>query len=110
MDIRPRIKMPKDAKAGEIVEIKTLIAHPMENGRFKDVKTGQIKPRDIIRTFVARFNAADVFRMTLNPSISANPYIAFTMKAIESGDLEMVWTDEHGQSWSAGGRLEVAAA
>lgn len=107
MDIKPRIKMPKAAKAGEIIEIKTLIAHPMENGRFKNPKTGEIKPRNIIRTFVARFDDREIFRMTLHPSISANPYIAFTMKAVQSGDLRMIWTDEHGQSWLASSRLEV---
>lgn len=110
MEIKPRIRMPREAKAGEIIEIKTLIAHPMENGRFKNPKTGEIKPRDIIHTLVARFEGRDVFRMTLYPSISANPYIAFTMKATRSGALQMIWKDEHGQSWSADVRLEVSTS
>ena len=29
---KPRIKLPSSAKKGEVIEIKTLIAHPMETG------------------------------------------------------------------------------
>ena len=34
--IKPRVKVPKKAAAGEIVEIKALISHPMHTGRAKD--------------------------------------------------------------------------
>ena len=36
--IKPRVKVPKSAAAGEIVEIKALISHPMHTGRAKDQK------------------------------------------------------------------------
>jgi hypothetical protein len=39
--IKPRVKVPKKAAAGEIVEIKALISHPMHTGRAKDKKTGK---------------------------------------------------------------------
>ena len=32
--IKPRVKVPKKAAAGEIVEIKALISHPMHTGRY----------------------------------------------------------------------------
>ncbi|MGB0233002.1 MAG: thiosulfate oxidation carrier complex protein SoxZ, partial [Candidatus Puniceispirillaceae bacterium] len=34
--VKPRVKVPKTAEAGEIVEIKTLISHPMHSGRAVD--------------------------------------------------------------------------
>ena len=37
--IKPRVKVPKKAAAGEIIEIKALISHPMHTGRAKDKKT-----------------------------------------------------------------------
>ena len=37
--IKPRVKAPKTAAAGEVVTIKTLISHPMESGQRKDKKT-----------------------------------------------------------------------
>ena len=46
--IKPRVKVPKKAAAGEIVEIKALISHPMHTGRAKNKKTGKKIPRKII--------------------------------------------------------------
>ena len=34
-DIKPRLRVPATAKKGEVVEIKTLITHPMESGQRK---------------------------------------------------------------------------
>jgi hypothetical protein len=39
--IKPRVKVPKKAAAGEIVEIKALISHPMHTGRAKTKKLGK---------------------------------------------------------------------
>ena len=35
--IKPRAKIPKEAELDEVIEIKTLIRHPMHSGRVKDV-------------------------------------------------------------------------
>ena len=40
--IKPRVKVPNSAAAGEIVEIKALISHPMHTGRAKDKKGNKI--------------------------------------------------------------------
>ena len=55
---KPRVKAPKKAKKGKIVEIKTLISHKMETGQRKDKKTGEKIPRKIINKFVATFNVS----------------------------------------------------
>ena len=34
--IKPRVKVPKEVLMDEIIEIKTLIRHPMHSGRMKD--------------------------------------------------------------------------
>ena len=52
--IKPRVKVPKTASAGEILEIKALISHPMHTGRAKD-KSGNKIPRKIINKFSVRF-------------------------------------------------------
>ena len=66
--IKPRVKVPKEASFDEIVEIKTLIRHPMHSGRMKDTD-GQTIPRQIINAFNAKFNGKEVFKMELEPSI-----------------------------------------
>ena len=45
--IKPRGKVPKTASVDEIIEIKTLIRHPMHSGRMKD-KDGKKIPKRII--------------------------------------------------------------
>ncbi len=94
---KPRVKVPKTAKKGEVVLIKTLISHKMETGQRKN-KDGSVIPRMIINKFEAKFNGEPVFSADWHPAISANPYIAFHTVATESGTFEFVWTDDAGAS------------
>ena len=91
------INVPPRAKRGEIIEIKTLISHPMETG-YRRSQTGARVSRDIIRLFVCTYNGTEVFRAELHPAISANPFIVFSTIAVESGTLEFQWTGDNGFS------------
>lgn len=101
-----RIDVPKAAKRGEIIEIKTLVAHVMETG-FRRTHLGASVPRDIITTFVCLYNGVEVFRAELHPSVSANPYIQFTTVATESGTLEFKWTGDNGFTATETARISV---
>lgn len=103
---RPRVRVPKTAKAGEVVEIKTLISHEMESGQRKD-KEGNIIPRDIINHFAAKFNGVTVFETELHPAISTNPYLSFYTRIPESGAFEFTWTDDHGETWTETAEVSV---
>ena len=48
---RALINVPKTAKRGQIIEIKTLISHVMETG-FRRTETGAIIPRNILTEFI----------------------------------------------------------
>ena len=50
--VKPRVKVPKTAAAGDVITIKTLISHKMESGVRKD-GDGNVIPRSIINRFVA---------------------------------------------------------
>jgi sulfur-oxidizing protein SoxZ len=91
------INVPERAKRGEIIEVKTLISHPMETG-YRRSQLGAPIPRDIIRLFVCMYNGTEVFRADLHPAIAANPFIAFSTVAAESGTLEFRWTGDNGFS------------
>ena len=93
--IKPRVKTPKSVAAGEFFTVKTLINHTMESGQRKN-KDGSKIPRKIINKFEASYNGAMVFSCDLEPSISANPYIEFSMKISEAGDLAFKWVDDDG--------------
>jgi sulfur-oxidizing protein SoxZ len=106
---KPRVRIePAKVKAGDVIEIKTLIQHNMETGQRKDPKTGETIPRNIINSFVAKFNGKEVFRAKIQPSISANPFISFFLKVPGSGELELTWTADGGQSVTEKQKIEVS--
>ena len=105
--IKPRGKVPKKASLDEIVEIKTLIRHPMHSGRMKD-KDGKKIPKRIINKFLVKFNGKKVFGMDLEPSISTNPYIAFPFKAQKTGTFDFVWTDDNGENYTMSRKMTVS--
>jgi sulfur-oxidizing protein SoxZ len=92
---RALVHVPPTAKRGEIIEIKTMVAHVMETG-FRIGVTGKPIPRDIINQFVCTYNGEVVFRAELFPAIAANPFISFFTVATESGIFAFSWTDQNG--------------
>lgn len=104
---KPRLKLPKEAKKGSIIEIKTLMPHIMESGQRKD-KDGKVIPRKIINKFVATFNGKPVFSADLDPAIAANPYLQFSAKVEESGTFKFTWTDDDGSVITAEEKITVA--
>ena len=105
---KPRVKLPKKAAKGEIIEIKTLISHKMESGFRKDSKTGELVPRKIINKFVCSFNGEQVFASDWHPAVSANPYMSFAFRAEESGTFVFQWTDDDGSVYSIEKKLTVS--
>ena len=89
-----RIVMPATARKGETIEIKTLVLHPMITGH--SAGGANTAKRDIVHTFTALYDGAEIFRATLSPAIAANPYIAFTTVATASGAMELSWSGDNG--------------
>ena len=103
----PRVRVPAQAKKGELIEIKTLISHEMESGQRKDA-AGKVIPRQIINKFTAEFNGKMVFEADWFTAISANPYQSFFYKADESGEFKFAWQDDNGSTYSSTAKLTVA--
>lgn len=102
----PRVRMPDKAKAGEVIEVKTLISHEMESGQRKDA-AGQTIPRKIIKHFKASFNGKEIMSADWQPAISANPYQSFFVKVPETGTFEFTWTDDDGSVYKAEQKVTV---
>ena len=100
------INVPARAKRGEVIEIKTLISHPMETG-FRRTQVGALIPRDIIRGFVCTYNGSEVFRAELHPAIAANPFLVFSTVATESGTIAFRWTGDNGFSMAESAAITV---
>ncbi|MGZ8290386.1 MAG: thiosulfate oxidation carrier complex protein SoxZ [Telluria sp.] len=104
---RALITIPAQARRGDIIEIKVLIAHPMETG-YRPGADGKVLARDIIRRFTCLYNGQQVFGAELHPAISANPYIAFFTVALETATLEFRWEGDNGFVQSETRTLTVA--
>ena len=105
--VKPRVKVPKKASAGEVITIKTLISHKMESGQRKD-GDGNVIPRSIINRFVADFNGAIVIDVNLEPAISTNPYFQFDAIVPESGEFQFTWYDDDGDVYEASKKITVS--
>lgn len=93
---RALINVPAKAAKGQIVEIKTMLSHPMETG-FRPDNQGKLIARDIINRFECLFEGEPVFAADLHPAISANPFFTFTMAATNSGELTFRWKGDSGE-------------
>ena len=94
-DVKPRVKVPSKASAGEAVTIKTLISHPMESGQRKD-SSGNVIPRSIINRFTCEFGGEMVIDVKMEPAISTNPYFEFEATVPAAGDFKFTWYDDDG--------------
>ena len=92
---RTLIQVPERAARGQVIEVRVLIAHPMETG-YRPGADGRVLPRDILRRFACRYNGETVFAAEFYPAIAVNPYLAFHTVATESGTLEFEWLGDKG--------------
>jgi sulfur-oxidizing protein SoxZ len=105
--VKPRVKVPKSASAGEVITLKTLITHPMESGQRKDGDGNRI-PRSIINRFTAEFNGEMVIDVTLEPAISTNPYLEFEATVPAAGEFKFTWYDDDGDVYEDTKAIKVS--
>ena len=100
------ITVPKTARKGEVIEIRTLVSHNMETG-YRRTERGVPIPRDIVRTVSCTYNGVEIFSAELYPAISANPYLSFSTGATESGTLAFHWKGDNGFAVSSSAQITV---
>jgi sulfur-oxidizing protein SoxZ len=106
-DAKPRVKVPKSAKVGEVVNIKALISHQMESGQRKG-SDGNLIPRSIINRFTCELNGAMVIDVAIDPAVSTNPYFEFDALMAAPGDIKFTWYDDDGSVYEDAKSIAVA--
>ena len=104
--VKPRVKVPKSAAAGEVVTLKTLISHKMESGQRKD-GSGNLIPRSIINRFTCEFNGQMAIDITMEPAISTNPYFQFDATVPEAGEFVFTWYDDDGSVYNENKKIAI---
>ena len=104
--VKPRVKVPKTAAAGEAVTLKTLNSHKMDSGQRKD-DDGHPIPRSIINRFTCDFNGENVIDVTLEPAISTNPFFEFEATVPEAGEFQFTWYDDDGSVYETAKKIAI---
>ena len=100
------INVPRQAKRGDIIELRALTSHIMETG-YRRTAAGEVIPRDIITSFTCRYNGTEIFRADFFPAIAANPYVSFFTVAKESGKFEFEWIGDNGYAQTASASITI---
>lgn len=107
-EIRPRLRAPKTVARGERATIRSLLMHPMESGRRKDLEGNDI-PRLII--YRARFtaNGEEVFSAELSPMNASPLYLEFDLTVEAPILLEAEWVEDGDERrWTASAQIDLA--
>ncbi|MDO9268475.1 MAG: thiosulfate oxidation carrier complex protein SoxZ [Methylobacter sp.] len=79
------------------MQIRMLIAHPMEHGRNRDAKTNALIPAHFIQELTVKHNKNVIITGNTGANISKDPYFAFTLKGGNPGDkITISWVDNLG--------------
>jgi sulfur-oxidizing protein SoxZ len=82
---------------GDVVDVRVLMAHPMETGQRKDA-AGKLVPLHFIQTITAQLNGKTVFSADISQAVARNPVFAFKVKGAKAGDkLSVTWQDNMGE-------------
>lgn len=101
------LRVQKEAKKGEVVRVQMVITHPMSPPR-KDPQTGQEVPPHTLTKLELFFNDKLVSTINMGAGISANPFMALTLKADESGVVKIVYEDNRGGKWEKTAEIKVS--
>lgn len=90
-----RVQWPDKISAGELVKVRMLIQHPMDTGYLQDF-SGQLVPRNVIRLLICTLGDQEIFRVEPSSGIAANPYFEFFVRATNTSEFKIEWTDDKG--------------
>jgi sulfur-oxidizing protein SoxZ len=106
--VRALLNAPATARAGQVVEVRALIQHPMETG-YRRGSDGNLLARDLVRRVEARFEGQLVFAADLHAAVAANPFVAFALRVPAAGTLTVEWAGDRGFAHRESVRIDIAA-
>ena len=92
------IKVKAEVK-GDVVEVKSLMLHPMETGTRKDADTGEVVAAHYITQLTFTHNGKLVMVANFSTAVSRDPYFSYKFKGGKVGDtLKVTWVDNTGET------------
>ena len=91
----PRIALPRRVKAGEPMELRTLISHPMETGLRPDAD-GSLIPQNLVQSLQLAIDEQPALEVQFANGTAANPYVRLVVQP-EGKELGFRWQDQQGE-------------
>src|SRR3989344_3449055 len=91
-----RIRVPKTIKKGDTITVRALVPHPMEVIQRDAAGKAVEKHYNYISSARVTYNGKEVMTAQITQSVSANPVLAFRLKADAPGKLEVMFEDSTG--------------
>ncbi len=91
----PRVRLPRSAAPGEVIEVRTLIDHPMVTA------VATPGPRDMLARFEVTMNGTPLIAYDFGNGSAANPTFTFFARAEAPGNFLFTWTHEDGRQFVA---------
>ncbi|MBI4787280.1 MAG: thiosulfate oxidation carrier complex protein SoxZ [Chloroflexi bacterium] len=111
-----QLRLPNQAKKGEVVEVKVKIQHPSRTGLqvVEDAKTPferfvRAEPAEYIRQVEVFYGDERVSMFEMNSATSDDPLLAFKLRADKPAAVRVVVTDHQRKTVEASGNLQIAA-
>ena len=91
-----RIRVPPSIKAGDVVQVRSLVIHPME--RIERDAQGKIiqKNYNYINKVIVTYLGKTVVTFDTTQNVAENPFFSFTFKATDPGQLKVQFLDTTG--------------
>ncbi|MGH7277011.1 MAG: thiosulfate oxidation carrier complex protein SoxZ [Candidatus Rokuibacteriota bacterium] len=98
-----RIRVPSSIKPGDVVQVRSLVIHPME--RIERDRQGRIiqKNYSYINKVSVTYLGRPIVTFDTTQSVSENPFFSFAFRATDPGQLKIQFLD------TTGGRYEGTA-
>lgn len=93
----PRIALPRRLQANQVIEIRTLINHPMETGLRRNSE-GVLLPQNLIKNMQLLLDQQPALEARFYTGTSANPYVRLNLKLAASSKAAFIWQDQQGQN------------
>jgi len=84
--------------AGDVLDVKALIRHPMESGLREDKSTGEKIPANYIQKLMVMVNDETVMDGNLSEAVSKNPYLNIKVPGKKGDEVTISWTSNTGES------------
>ena len=84
-------------KKGDLIQVKSLITHPMHTG-LRRTKKGDKIPAHYITEIMVEANGEAVMTANWTGSVSKNPFISFSYAGEKGDTVKLSWKDNTGKS------------